>query len=142
MKTQVVQKAIVLNKTGHILILRRSMTDTRRPLQWDLPGGMVEKGEELKASVEREISEEAGLKVTEINPIYAKSEIRTWKNRDNEKTVNVVFIFYLAKTDNNKVVISFEHDKYQWCSIEEAFKQFKYHLHKELLEYVLNNKLT
>ena len=65
MKTRIVQKAVVLNDAGEVLMLRRSKTDTRRPMQWDLPGGLREENEELLAGVEREITEETGLSVND-----------------------------------------------------------------------------
>jgi len=141
MKTQVVQKAVVLNKMGEMLMLRRSKTDIRRPLQWDLPGGLCEDGEELIASVNREIIEETSLKVTELMPIYAKTEIRNWKDENGQHEMNVVFIFYVGKTSSNDVRLSYEHDKFQWKPIETAQDEFEYYLHREVLKHLKENKL-
>ncbi len=141
MITEVVQKAIVFNKAGNILMLRRSKTDVRRPLQWDLPGGMLEKGEELLASIGREIKEETGVEASHLSPVYSKTEIRTWIDGKDEITNNVVFIFYTARTSSSEVSLSYEHDKFQWEILEKAVEQYKYPLHKEVLNYIISKKL-
>ncbi len=137
--TDIIEKAIILKGEGKMLLLRRSKTDTRRPLQWDLPGGLCEEGETLEEGVLREIVEETGLKVTGLRPIYTKSEIREWKT--NKK--NAVFIFYKAYVVSDKeVVVSDEHDEFRWLSLKDALELLDYYLHKDLLNYILDNKLA
>jgi 8-oxo-dGTP pyrophosphatase MutT (NUDIX family) len=141
MKTQVVQKAIILDEKGQMLMLRRGKTDERRPLQWDLPGGLHEENEELMESVRREITEETGLQVTGLEPIYSKTEVRTWKNHGKEYTQNAVFIFYKARAASTDVKISYEHDKFQWKPVVQALEEYEYKLHGELIKYALDNDL-
>jgi len=141
MKTTVVQKAIVLNDKQQMLMLRRSKTDVRRPLQWDLPGGMHEEGEELLASITREITEEINLAVTDLRPVYAKTKVRTWKEDTLERVENVVYIFYVAQAASTDVRLSFEHDKFQWEVAAVAEQAYEYDTHKELLRHVISNHL-
>lgn len=138
MKTEIIQKAIVLNNDGKMLILRRSETDTRRPLQWDLPGGAFENGEEMIAGVEREILEETGLEVTGTTAIYSKTEYRKWETGE----ANVVFIFYGVHTNDDNVALSFEHNEHQWVTIVEAIPLFEYNMHRELFEHVLKYSIN
>jgi 8-oxo-dGTP diphosphatase len=56
-------KAVILNREGQVLLLRRSKTDTRCPGEWGFPGGNVEADENFTDGVIREIHEEAGLDV-------------------------------------------------------------------------------
>lgn len=137
MKTLIIQKAIVRREDGKILILRRSSSDTRRPLQWDLPGGQYEPGEEMIKGVEREIKEESGLNVSGTTAIYSKTEHRKWSDGE----ASAVFIFYVAKASSDKVKLSFEHSEYRWLSISEAIKVFEYPLHLELFNYVQQHDL-
>jgi 8-oxo-dGTP diphosphatase len=141
MYTRIVQKAVILDKDNRMLMLRRSNTDVRRPLQWDLPGGLYEEGEELIASVNREIDEETGLEVTDLRPIYSQTEVRNWKLDKEKKTENIVFIYYCARTGSNDVKLSLEHDKFQWKTIEEAEKEYEYKTQKEILRYIIDNQL-
>jgi 8-oxo-dGTP pyrophosphatase MutT (NUDIX family) len=141
MRSIVVQKAVVVNVEGNILLLRRSKTDVRRPLQWDLPGGMLELKEDLAQSVRREVKEESGLDVTDLLPIYATTEVRAWKDHEGAHTDSVTFIFYKASTKSGDVVLSFEHDKFQWAPLEKAINELEYDLHIKLLEYIRTNNL-
>lgn len=139
MNAVVVQKALVVNKDGKILVLRRSDSDERRPLQWDLPGGHLEPGEEMIAGVEREIEEETGLKVSKTWPVYTKTEARKW-NGGNE--ASIVFVLYATHTTDTEVTLSFEHDKYDWKTVEEALPLYDYPLHIEFLSYILEHKVA
>lgn len=134
MKTKLVAKAVLVN--GHdVLLLRRSNTDKRRPLEWDLPGGMVEEGEEFGVATAREIQEETGFVIdpSHLDAVYAKTEIRN--------DVNVVFMFFAAKSDSKEVQLSFEHDMYKWLPLNQAITEMKYYLHKELLQYINEHAL-
>jgi 8-oxo-dGTP pyrophosphatase MutT (NUDIX family) len=138
MDTVVVQKSLVVNNRGEILILRRSESDTRRPLQWDLPGGQLEPGENLIDGVKREVLEETGLAVGDIHVVYSKTEHRTWK----EGEASVVFLLYAAHAQSDVVTISHEHDQFAWKTIQDALPLFEYPLHLEFLAYVLKNQIA
>jgi 8-oxo-dGTP pyrophosphatase MutT (NUDIX family) len=142
MITRIIQKTVIFNAQNQTLMLRRSKTDIRRPLQWDLAGGIREDGEELLSGVKREILEETGLDINKIEPVYAKTEVKTWETKDGKKTENVVYIFYVAKTSETNIKISYEHDKFQWKSLDEAIEAFEYPLHRELLEHVKSHDLV
>ena len=133
LETIIVQKALVIND-GKILILRRSDTDDRRPLQWDLPGGRLDGGETLEQGIVREITEECGLQVTGVSLVFSKTEYREWPDGKN----NVVFMFYKTNATSTNITLSYEHDQSQWVTIKEAIDLFEYNLHRELFEYVLN----
>ncbi len=141
MKTRVIQKAVLLNAQKEMLMLRRSKTDIRRPLQWDLPGGFREEGEELIAGVQREIEEETGLNVSDLKPLYSQTEIRTWKSDKGEHTENVVYIIYAGPSDSKDVELSYEHDEYQWKTINEAVKEFEYKTQRDILKYIIEHQL-
>lgn len=138
MKTDIVQKAIVLNADGKMLAIRRSNTDTRRPMQWDLPGGHLEDNEEMIAGIIREIKEETGLSVSNVHAIYAYSEPRSWDGGE----ASVVFITYAAHAPSSDVVLSFEHDKAEWVKIEDAVEMYEYPTHIKILKYIIDNKLV
>jgi len=141
MKTDVIQKAVILNNKGEILMVRRSKADVRRPLQWDLPGGYLEEGEEFIASIRREIAEETALEVTDVELAYAKTEIRKWKDHEGPHVRNVIFLSYLAKAGAGDVTLSSEHDMFQWKPLAEAIEQYEYPTHRELLKHILDNQL-
>lgn len=135
MELQTIVKVLIVNDAGEVLFLRRSQTDTRRPGQWDLPGGNVEKGEDLKVAVIRETVEESGITIRKPVPVYAVSETRpphgypTW-------------VFFGEKVKGTPAVgLSYEHDDYKWMMPAQALKEVEYELHRKLLRYVHENKL-
>lgn len=108
----VATKAVIINKSGKILTIRRSATDPHRPLTWDLPGGEVEVGEELEDSLRREIKEETGMEVDE-------PKLHGVIGRFNQRQEYWVTIAYVIKSKTDEVVLSSEHDEYRWVTKEE-----------------------
>jgi 8-oxo-dGTP diphosphatase len=112
-----VQKAIIVDEGGRILVLKRSIHDFRRAGCWDFPGGNYEKGEELLDSLKREIDEETKLKVEKMTPVWTASG-----QAENDKEVDVIAIIYWAKYADGEVRLSREHSEYRWVTPEEFMK--------------------
>lgn len=141
MKTDIIQKTILLNPDGKMLLLRRSETDNRRPLQWDFPGGVLDEGETLEQGTLREIAEESGLVVESPKIIFAKAEVSRWSNEGQEREANVVRIYYTAKCESDEVKLSYEHSEFVWVDMNQAMEMLEYPRHKEVIAYILDNKL-
>jgi 8-oxo-dGTP pyrophosphatase MutT (NUDIX family) len=119
-KFGVSQKAFIFNKQGKILVIRRTKTAPIFPLYWDLPGGVLEHGEKMKEAIKREIIEETGLRVKDLELIEAGSLFAS-------KETFWIHILYRAETLSNKVKLSFEHDKFEWIS-PKKFLKIKSHI--------------
>jgi ADP-ribose pyrophosphatase YjhB (NUDIX family) len=104
-------KVFLEDAKGNILLIRRSKTAPRRPLQWDLPGGFVDDGERVMETCLRELKEETGVEVISAKEVTAVTRER----EDRTFTIH----FYLAQIDDPKVVLSYEHDKYMWVGKED-----------------------
>lgn len=141
MKTDIILKTVLLNPEGKMLLLRRSETDTRRPNQWDFPGGELDDGETLEEGTLREIVEETGLVAQNPKLFFAKTETAMWSNDGIEHESNVVRIYYSAKTESLEVTISYEHSEFAWVSLEDAVSMLEYPRHKEVIQYILDNKI-
>ncbi len=126
----IIAKSFVLDDNGKILVLRRSITDQRRPLTWDLPGGIVELDEDPDKAVAREIYEEAGLKTTTPKIFHVDS--RTDK-------AFLVFLLYFLYTNDKDVSLSFEHDIYLWVSKDEFMELNIPELYKTAVEKLPHN---
>ncbi len=135
MKTCPVAKALLVNSQGELLLLRRSKTAPRRPLEWDLPGGLVEEGEEFGAALSREIEEETGLTLDthHLDVAYGTTLVK--------EGMNVVYLFFVARTPSETITLSYEHDLWKWVPFQQALKEIKYPLHRELLGHIINNNL-
>ncbi len=80
---------IVYNVDNKVLLQRR--TDDNK---WGLPGGCMELGETVKETATREVLEETGLKVEDLElfDIYSgKEEHHIYPNGDEVYFVNIVF---------------------------------------------------
>ncbi len=109
-------KIIVVNGEGRILALRRSATDPIRPLTWDLPGGVLEHGEILEEAIKRETIEETGIQIDVVTIHDAASVL----NAQGEYWIQIC---YRARVEMPEVVLSFEHDQYEWATKDEFLKR-------------------
>ena len=107
------QKALLFNKAGKVLLLRRS-AKTPSPGRLDFVGGGLDRGEDPLDGIKREIEEETGLKILKIQPIIATSH---FEGKDF-----VILIFYKVRVATSAVKLSWEHDDYEWVSRKEFFR--------------------
>lgn len=77
MRVKDIAKSIILSSDSKVLLLRRSQTDTRRPGEWDFPGGGFDEGEGAVQAAARELEEEAGIVVdpADIKIVYVGTEL-------------------------------------------------------------------
>jgi 8-oxo-dGTP diphosphatase len=95
----------IIMKDDKFLVLTKPNGD------FDLPGGRVEPGENLKDSLRREIKEETGLEV-EI-----KESVGRWTFKKKSKLF-VMGVTYLCEFLAGQVKLSDEHDGYFWSDLE------------------------
>ncbi len=108
-------KAVVFNKEGKVLILKRAKNDKLNPSKYDLPGGHIEKGESLNESIIREVQEETGLQVVMGN-IIDVVEFPQDSLLFKEEKRGIRCICY---ANSSKVELSHEHDEYEWVSLNQ-----------------------
>lgn len=108
----VAQKVVIFNDQGKILALRRSPTDPHRPLTWDLPGGDLEVGEDPREGILREVKEEVGIEIKNL-------QLLDVVGRYNDKQEYWLGIGYKAIAVTTNVVLSYEHDQFEWVTKEE-----------------------
>ena len=101
-------------KKGRMLIIYKTeeeaANDPNPDLRIDQPGGRLEFGEKPKEALEREILEEVGLRTKIIKPIDVWSYV---KEKDEFQLVG---INYLCEWLDGEVVLSPEHEKFEWLS--------------------------
>lgn len=117
---QVDVKAIISNKNGEILLLRRSEEKYgKTDGHWDIPGGRIVSGETLLNNLRREVMEETRLSISEdVKLIYAQDILLPQKEK------HVVRLTYLVKGPNNPQITldQTENTEFQWLPVDEAKK--------------------
>lgn len=104
-------KAIVKDKRGRCLVLRRSRANRTGHAVWELPGGKVLPGESFADVLVREVKEECGLEVT---PTRAVAVLQT-----EMPELHVVRLLMETKVLSGTVELSAEHDCYEWIPMAD-----------------------
>lgn len=118
--TQLTIKAVIFNKEGKILLLRRADEGVKNAGKYDLPGGWLEEGESAKEVLEREIQEEAGL--TDIN-IGALIRFIEFKNEEG-KISKFRGLRYIVNSNKEEIELNpREHSEFEWLNIDEAIEK-------------------
>ena len=116
MKYSYVAKSIIRRADGKLLILRRSSGDPHAPGRADLPGGGVDEGEQYAVAAAREIAEEAGITVLpeQLRLVYTTSRVSSTGDS------MILRFLFIAQVDDVAVVLSHEHDAYEWCDLDAS----------------------
>ena len=69
--TRVAARAALLNDKGQVAVMNFTVTGS-----YKLPGGGVDAGEEIEAALHREVREETGYEITDVQPIGRLEEDR------------------------------------------------------------------
>ena len=119
-KFSVTAKAVIVRKDGKVLLLKRSKKEKTYKDSFDLPGGHVEKGEDIESALKREIKEETGLTPKEFT-IIKVSEFP----KDHELFDKIKALRFLGKVDDEKVTLNKEHRSHYWLDIDKAIEKIK-----------------
>jgi 8-oxo-dGTP diphosphatase len=126
-------RAIVRNNEGKILILRRSPTDPFHAGAWDLPGGQGELGEDIHETAARETREEAGIILSDLRVVFAVSR----KRSEGSGT----WVFFAGSAPEPEIMLSAEHDDYQWIAPEELPHYTNYDVLLDMSTFVTKHHL-
>ncbi|MFH1771134.1 MAG: NUDIX hydrolase [archaeon] len=121
-------KAFIVNEKDELLIVKRSKQNSSRQGEWEFPGGKLEAGESPQEALERETKEETNLDVKATYPI----NIIFYNLNDKEQSTIMVF---LCKLLSSEVVLSEEHDKFKWISLEKGKEMLHPYLVADIKKY-------
>jgi 8-oxo-dGTP diphosphatase len=119
MKLQVGVKALVRDEQGRYLFLQRSkVLPTGEAEAWDIPGGRLAADEDvtLEQALRREILEETGLRMADQPQLLAAQDIL-----HKQIDLHVVRLTYTVQA-SGELVLSEEHQKSAWLTLQEARK--------------------
>jgi|SRR5665213_238406 len=138
MRTTSSAKAIILDDYNKMLVLTRSDTHPTQPLKPDLPGGLIEDGEEPRAALSREILEETGLVIDReaLKLVYSATE--AWEH----SYVNLLYVIRLSEKEP-AIKLSFEHAAFSWQPLSELPTIEKDYLtyYQLAFDYLIRNQI-
>jgi mutator protein MutT len=123
-KFTVTAAGIIRNNDGEVLLIKHRF---RPGSGWGIPGGFVEAGEHPEAALRRELCEEIGLELEELQ-IFAA---RTFKRQ------NQIEVVFLARAAGEPQPRSIEVERVEWFSPEVLPDALPFD-QKKLIESVLH----
>jgi nucleoside triphosphatase len=105
--------ALIFDSEGKLLLVRSHKWRN----QYVVPGGHIELGESLLAALKREVREETGLDIYDIEFLGFQEFIfddAFWKKR------HFIFFDYACKTDSTDVRLNGESEEYLWVTLEDT----------------------
>lgn len=98
---------------------------------WDFVKGKIEKNENPRQTVVREAKEETGI--SDLSFIDKFEERIEYDFQFEGELIHKKVIFFLAKTNTEKITISHEHVDYVWLEYKNALKKITYENAKSVL---------
>ncbi len=115
-----VNRGVIENKKGEILLIRRSPKDPHDPGLWEFPGGKLDQGQDMSGALEREVLEETGLYIKAVEPLcFVESRISSVPGYEGSP---YVVIITKAKFIGGKLKLSEEHSDFKWVKPSKALK--------------------
>lgn len=105
--------ALIFNPEGELLLLKSHKWRDK----YVIPGGHIELGETLEEALRREIKEETGLDIHDIEFIWFQEFIYDdafWKRR------HFIFFDYACKADSTDVTLNSEAQESMWVAAQDA----------------------
>jgi 8-oxo-dGTP pyrophosphatase MutT (NUDIX family) len=114
------------DKQAHFLLVHHNVG------HWSFPKGHKEEGETDTEAALRELKEETGVAVIEVDDSHRFLEHYTW-DRDGEMLDKLV-TFFLGETTNDSVtILTKEIQNYEWLPYDEALQKLSYPETKQIL---------
>ena len=108
-----VSKAAI-EDSGKYLLLKRKISSSFFPDQWDFPGGKIEQGENPKDAAIRETREETNLDV-KLGLLVLEGD-----HQENERTIH--YKIFLANYNGTRIKLGEDHTALMWVMKYEIEK--------------------
>jgi nucleoside triphosphatase len=108
--------ALIFNQASKLLLMKSHKWHD----QYVVPGGHIELGETIEDALRREIMEETGLPIRDIEFVSLQESI--FDEAFHEEGRHFIFIDFMCQTDANEgeVVLNDEAQEYIWVTVDEA----------------------
>ena len=117
MKLFVAAKAVIQRADNKMLIVRESGSYEEGTNEgvYDVPGGRISPEESLFEGLLREVKEESGLEIKIGKTITVHEKFQPIKGEE----VHIIRIYFHGTAQTTEVVLSEDHDTYEWIETEQ-----------------------
>lgn len=130
---RVVVCALIYNSQKEILLVQMKKWNDL----WTVPGGHIEWGESMEDAVKREVKEETGLSVSNIEFSSVQESIFP---KDYIEDRHLIMLDFYCQADSNEVVLNEEIQNFKWLAPKEALNFNLNVSGRRLIEKFLKNK--
>jgi nucleoside triphosphatase len=123
--TRFIVVGVVENARGEYLLCRMPSDRGVFPGEWGLPGGGIEAGETLEEALRREIAEEVGLELQQVEPLFFTdgTYVKT-SPEGGRRSHYMVFFLFRCVAQPGEVRLNPEFEVAAWVP-REQFPQYK-----------------
>jgi len=116
----VVEVFVIRHNAGdwRALVLQRA-ADASRPGSWEIVYGKIDSGERPEHAAVRELWEETGLGPSTLYNLTVSSFFL-----HTTQTIQMAIVFVAFVANDSEVVLSEEHERFEWLSLDEACDRF------------------
>jgi nucleoside triphosphatase len=116
-RQRVIVVGLVHNREGDYLICKMPPDRGVFPGQWGLPGGGIENDETVDMALRRELCEEIGIEVTEIEPLFFTDGLYTKTYIEGGKEeIYMIFLVFSCLATSRELKLNAEFEAYVWVS--------------------------
>ena len=132
---QIACAGLVTNKNKEMLVIKEGKRHNNIPIQWKLPGGLLDVGENIEDGVEREVFEETGVQgeFQSVLGFWNKHDLSPWGQSD----IYVVSHLTTEETDIPNIDCN-ELSKARWMSIKQFIENENHPLVNPILQKYFN----
>jgi nucleoside triphosphatase len=116
---RVIVVGLIQNPQDEYLICRKPANRGVFPGQWALPGGGIEPGERMEEALRREIQEEVGLEISEIQPLlFKEGQYHKLFPDGSRKLIYMIFLVFSCRAGWQEVTVGEEFETFAWVKTE------------------------
>jgi len=111
---------VIQNTQDQVLICKMPQQRGVFPGQWGLPGGGIEEGETAEVALRRELVEEVGLEVENVQPLFFTDAAYAKTFTDgSQQEFYMVFLLFACRASSGEVRLNDEFTEFAWVNLAE-----------------------
>lgn len=111
--------AVIRDERGRVLVLRRAWESTWFPGCWEIVGGHVDSGEDLRRALAREVAEETGFTLVGTPALLRVTDWQITTAEETHRRREFDFLVEVEETLRTPRLAPLEHVEFRWIGPHE-----------------------